>query len=346
MKSPINQIQIGSLAQNLVSQMNEITLNRIGEMTLENARINQVFTNRGKSIAELRNQKIGQGESAIVMASGPSNKHHNPIVPIKSSGFKGALVIPESAMRYLLSNGVIPDLIVTVDPHPTRMIRWFGNPHLTEESLKKDDYYCRQDMDESFANEIATNSEVIQLLKQYGKQLKIAMATSAPKEVVQRVVETGMEIYWWNPMLDDPDQEGSMTSELYRINELPSVNCGGNVGTAGWMMAHAVLNKKHVALTGMDLSYYDGTPYRNTQYYAAMLPLVDKKELGSFFTRIYNPHTQSWFFTDPAYLWYRDVFLEIVEEADCTTYNCTQGGILFGDNIEFIPLRQFLETRI
>ena len=112
------------------------------------------------------------------------------------------------------------------------------------------------------------------------------------------------------------------------------------------MMAHAVLNKKHVALTGMDLSYYDGTPYKMTQYYDAMLKLVDKKELSSFFTRIYNPHTQSWFFTDPAYLWYRDLFLEIVEEADCTTYNCTQGGILFGENIEFIPLRQFLETYI
>ena len=150
--------------------MNEITLNRIGEMALENARINQVFTKQGKSIAELRNQKIGQGESAIVMASGPSNKHHNPIAPIKSSGFKGALVIPESAMRYLLSNDVIPALIVTVDPHPTRMIRWFGNPNLTEEALKKDDYYCRQDMDESFANEMATNNEIMELLNKYGKQ--------------------------------------------------------------------------------------------------------------------------------------------------------------------------------
>ena len=119
---------------------------------------------------------------------------------------------------------------------------------------------------------------------------------------------------------------------------------GWVVGTAAWMMAHAVLNKKHVAVTGMDLSYYDGTPYKKTQYYDAMLKLVDEKELDSFFTRIYNPYTQSWFFTDPAYLWYREVFLEIAEEADCTTYNCTQGGILFGDNIEFIPLSQFLKT--
>ena len=33
------------------------------------------------------------------------------------------------------------------------------------------------------------------------------------------------------------------------------------------MMAGEVLQKQHVALVGMDMSYYDGTPYRNTQYY-------------------------------------------------------------------------------
>ncbi|SVC90237.1 uncharacterized protein METZ01_LOCUS343091, partial [marine metagenome] len=78
MESPSNQVKTGSLVQNLVSQMNEITLNRIGEMNLENARVNQAFIDRGKSLAELRNQQIGQGESAIIMASGPSNKQHNP----------------------------------------------------------------------------------------------------------------------------------------------------------------------------------------------------------------------------------------------------------------------------
>jgi hypothetical protein len=324
--------------------MNQLTLDRIGEMTLENARRNRTFLDQGKSLAELRNQQLGQGGSAIVMASGPSNKRYHPIEPIKSSGFKGALIIPESGIRYLLANGVVPDLIVTADPHPKRMVRWFGDPDLTEEILREDDYFARQDMDEAFANELEVNSEIVQLLEQYGKQLKIAMATSAPKKVVERVLETGMEIYWWNPMLDDPDQEDSMTRELYRINGLPSVNGGGNVGTAAWMMAHAVLNKKHVALTGMDLSYYDGTPYRETQYYDAMLRIVDEKELDPFFTRIYNPYTKTWFFTDPAYLWYREAFLAITEEADCKTYNCTQGGILFGENIEFIPLAQFLET--
>ena len=34
--------------------------------------------------------------------------------------------------------------------------------------------------------------------------------------------------------------------------------------------------------------------------------------------------------------------LEMAEAAECTTYNCTEGGILFGGNIKSIPLNQFL----
>ena len=40
--------------------------------------------------------------------------------------------------------------------------------------------------------------------------------------------------------------------------------------------------------------------------------------------------------------WYRQVFLELAKEADCITYNCTEGGTLFGDPIIFTPLAEFL----
>jgi hypothetical protein len=108
------------------------------------------------------------------------------------------------------------------------------------------------------------------------------------------------------------------------------------------MMAHAVLGKKHVALTGVDFSYYEGTPYRNTQYYREAVALVGESDLDSVYIRVFNPHLAAWFYTDPAYMWYRECFLEMAEEAECVTYNCTEGGILFGDAIRFVPLRDFL----
>src|SRR5262249_30981585 len=148
----------------------------------------------------------------------------------------------------------------------------------------------------------------------------------------------GMKIYWWNPMLDDPDKPDSVTQKLHASNGLPCVNAGGNVGAACWMMADAVLGKRHVALTGMDFSHYDGTSYAQTQYYKELAELVGEDKLDTVFMRVFNPHLESWFFTDPAYMWYRENFLSMVKEGDCKTANCTEGGILFGEGIDFVPL--------
>ncbi len=318
-------------------------MDRIGSMSLDNARNNLQFLNRGKSLAELRGQPIGEGKSAIVVASGPSIKIKDPAPQIRQSGYGGAIICAESAIRYLLTHDIIPDLMVTVDPHPTRIIRWLGDTELTREKLAKDDYFRRQEMDDTFNQELETNQKIIDLLAEFGPQIKIALSTSSSEALVNRVLEIGMEIYWWNPMLDDPESENSITRELAEINGLPCVNAGGNVGAAAFMMADAVLEKKEIALVGMDLSYYDDTPYEKTQYYDAMIKMVDEKDLDSFFIRIHNPHLDKTFFTDPAYYWYCQVFLELAAEADGTVYNCTEGGILFDDPVRFIPLQSFLD---
>jgi hypothetical protein len=245
-------------------------------------------------------------------------------------------------MRYLLRAGIVPDLVVTLDPHPKRIVRWFGDPDLKPENLGVDDYFARQDMDRAFADELRANEEILALLDRHGKGMRIALSTSASPAVVSRALACGMRIYWWNPMYDDPDMPGSVTRGLQAMNRLPCVNAGGNVGAACWMMAHAVLAKKHVGLAGMDFAYYCDTPYRNTQYYREAVALVGEEGLDSIYIRVFNPHLQQWFYTDPAYMWYRNVFLEMALEADCVTYNCTEGGILFGDNVRFVRLRDFL----
>lgn len=334
----------GEWAQKLVADMERITMDRIGAMSLENARRNVQYLGRGRSLAALRDQPIGEGGSAVIVASGPSIKIQDPAKALRLSGYTGAVICAESAIRYLLTNDIIPDLVVTVDPHPTRIVRWLGDPDLTHEKLERDDYFRRQEMDDAFANELEINERLLDLLSEHGPRIKIALSTSSGEALVKRVLDIGMDIYWWNPMLDDPDREDSRTREMAELNGLPCVNAGGNVGAAAFMMADAVLEKEEVALVGMDLSYYDDTPYEKTQYYDAMLKMADKKDLDQFFIRIHNPYLGKWFYTDPAYYWYSRVFLEIAAEADCKIYNCTEGGILFGDHIEFIPFQQFLDA--
>jgi hypothetical protein len=336
-------IEPGDLARALLPDMARITWERHGEMAMANIRRNAALVGRGRSLAELRGAAVGAGDSAIVIAAGPSLRRFDPIPRIKARHYQGALVVTESAIAYCLKAGVVPHLVVSVDPHPGRIVRWFGDPALDEKAVKTDDYYRRQDMDPAFADELRHNRELIALLARHGKAMKIALATSASEAVVRRAIEIGMEIYWWNPMLDDPDGADSRTREAWRLNRLPCVNAGGNVGTAGWMMAHAVLEKKHVALAGMDFAYYDGTPYSATQYYREAVALVGEKALARLYPRLLNPHTGTWFYTDPAYFWYREAFLELVRDADCATYNCTGGGILFGDGITHMALGDFLD---
>ena len=333
----------GELGMKFVARMDQLTLEKIGDEGLTNAARNQAVMHRGRSIAELRGGRIGKGDSAIIIAAGPSIPRRNPIEQIKASGYEGALIATDSALYYCLRNGVVPDLVVTVDPQEG-LIRWFGQPDLDDAEIAKDDYWRRQDMDFAFADELRTNREIMTLLEKYGSQIKIALATCASESLVDRVLDIGMQIYWWNPMFDDPDEPGSKTAALFEANGMPCLNAGGNVGTACYMMGHAVLEKRHVALTGIDFSYYPETPYFNTQYYRDLIDIIGEENLDSAFIRVFNPDLQKEFYTDPAYYWFRDVFLELAADADCVTYNCTEGGILFGDNIHTQPLSEFLKA--
>ncbi|MBH30564.1 MAG: hypothetical protein CMG71_01065 [Candidatus Marinimicrobia bacterium] len=337
-----NNFDYNELGLRLVNQMDRLTFDRIGQEVIQNINYNQHKLKYGQSIAKL-NDAIGPFENAVIIAAGPSIKKMDPISVIKDKEFNGKVVATESGLYYCLKNGIVPDLVVTIDPHKYRIVRWFGNPNLTKEELENDDYYRRQDMDETFSNERKTNDELINLINDHCKGMPIALSTGSSKAVVDRVISVGMDIYWFNPMLDEPNIDASHTMAIHRQNKLPCVNCGGNVGTAAWMILDAVLTAKRIALTGFDYSYYIDTSYVQTQYYNDAVDIFGEGNLDEFFTKIHNPILDKWFYTDPAYLWYRNSFLEMVIDANCVTYNCTNGGILFGDNIIFCRLEEFLE---
>lgn len=334
--------QKGEVGRSLVANMSEITQLRTTEQGLENARLNQSHIETGHSIKSLCQQSFGTNDSALVVAAGPSIKRQNGAELIKNSDYKGAIIATESAMLYCLRHEIVPDLVVTIDPHTTRIVRWFGDPSLNQASLDRDDYFARQDLDESFADQLKANQEILELVNHFGPKMRIALSSSASPAVVDRALESGMEIYWWNPMYDDPDKIDSISRQLHQNNGLPCVNAGGNVGSACWMMADAVLNKQHIGVMGMDFGYYADVPYENTQYYHEAIALVGKENLDSIFMHVHNPHLDQWFYTDPAYMWYKECFMDMVHNTDSRTYNCTEGGILFGDGIEFTTLSQFL----
>lgn len=340
----IGDAEGGNLGRGISSELESITLEKVAKEGFENARKNHDFIADGKDIMELSDGPLAKGDVALVIAAGPSLHRYRTAEIIRKSEFGGVLVSTESSMPWCLRNDIIPDLVVTVDSHPRRIVRWFGDPDLTEEALKEDDYYARQDLDPKIRQDlIRFNEQVIDLIDRHGPTIRLAVSSSASSSVVDRARQSGMDMYWWNPMYDDEDKQGGLTQKIHQMNGLACLNAGGNVGTACWVIAHSVLGKKRVGLVGMDFGYYADTPYTQTQYYKEILDLVGPDRLDEMFIRITNPHLDSEFYTDPAYLWYRDAFLQMAGWTDCETHNCTGGGILFGPGIRWTPLSDFLQ---
>lgn len=311
------------------------------EQTLiKHARANAKHSSRSlKSLPKLQGAKASSG---IVISAGPSTIRRDVVNRILKSGYQGTVIAVDGAYVQCLSKGLIPDFVVTLDPHPTRMVRWFGDPNFAEHS-KKDDFFVRQDLDKTFReNSLSQNKHHIDLVNRFGSRSKMLMASSAPSTVVDRVIESGLDVYWWNPLVDDPQKPQSLTRELFEINKLPCVNTGGNVGSASWILATEILRIPRVALTGMDFGYYSDTPFNETQtYYELLSHLGTDANLEPYFPSYQFPVTQTSHFSDATYSWYRKNFFELFGKSKAHTVNCTEGGVLFGNSLECMRLDDF-----
>ena len=330
------------LARDLIQRMPQLTAQRATELSLGNAKLNQPYVQ--KSVLDLANETSADTfPSALVISAGPSLHRTNGVQRIKKSGYKGPLICADGALGACLRNGLVPDYVVSLDPNRTRVVRWFGDTGLA--MAPDDDYFRRQDLDPYLrTQELKRNQELIELVNKHGPSIKAILATSASQPVTQRCLESGMDVYWWNPIYDDYDAPESLTRQAFEINRVPCLVNGGNVGTSSWVIAHAVLAKQEVAVVGMDFSYAPGTPMENTQYYKEMMEMFGD-QAGDAFITIENPFLNETWFTDPAYYWYNQSFLQMAQEAECTTYNCTEGGILFGEGVEFVSLDGFMESQ-
>jgi 6-hydroxymethylpterin diphosphokinase MptE-like len=326
------------LGRRIASRLAAATAERITGAGLANE--TQTRPHIKHSVLDLAALPFGEGDRAVVVAAGPSLRRRESVKRLARSGFTGTIVAVDSALGACLREGLVPHVVVTVDPHPERIVRWFGDPEL--QAPPTDDYFRRQEMDRTHADdEVAANRQLLKLVDEYGPRLRVAAATSSAPKVVERCRQSGMTLYWWNPMYDDYDKPDSLSRRLHRENGLPCLNGGGNVGTAAWVLTHAVLGKRRIGLVGMDFGYAPGTKYEQTQYYPELRELFGDR-LGEAFIRVENPVTGETWLTDPAYYWFRDVFFEMARETDCETVNCTEGGILCGPEIKAVTLEEFV----
>lgn len=331
------------LSESQLEAIGRATLRKTGELGLRHARENLPYL--GKTVLDLSRSLAGsEPRPAIVVSAGPSLHRRHSVAAIRDSGFDGIVIAVDGALGHCLHAGLVPDYVVTVDPDRFRIVRWFGDTRLSEKP--EDDYYSRQDLDPALhADEVAYNERLIGLVNEYGPRIRALISSSVSPEVSQRCLESGMDMYWWNPMYDDFDEPDSYTRKVVALNKAPAITAGGNVGTASWVLAHAVLGCRDIGMVGMDFGYAPGTAARNTQYYYELAELYGLERAEDGLIEVPNPHLGETWLTDPTYYWYRQSFLALAQEApdDVRTYNCTEGGTLFGDRVEVTPLTSFLE---
>ena len=294
-----------------------------------------------RTIAALGRAEPDRG-SALVLCAGPSLHRHQTAEQITAARYqeRGVLVSTDGALGYCLRHNIIPDFVVSVDPHPTRIVRWFGDPDLAHRP--EDDYFRRQDLDPALAkDEVQSNEELLALVNRAGPKIRAVLSTSVAPSVRDRVLDAGMPVYWWNPIYDDYDAPQSHTRRIFELTRAPCLVTGGNCGTSAWAFAGAILQKTPVAVVGMDLGYHPDTPITFTQYYTELRELFGDR-VSEAYRQVWNPYLQQRWYTDPAYWWYRQGFLELAQQAPFTTQNCTQGGILFGDGVQWNSLETFL----
>tara|TARA_X000000950_G_scaffold67138_1_gene82915 strand:+ start:5651 stop:6676 length:1026 start_codon:yes stop_codon:yes gene_type:complete len=325
-------------------KIKRITEKSLIKIILKNIKFNKNFIidRDNQKLKKLKHKLNKKSNFAVIVAAGPSLRKNDFRNLLKKNRKKILIICADSSLYYLLEKKIIPDLIVTLDPHKDRIIRWFGDENLKISKLRKDNYFRKQDLDVSYKNEIKNNRDVLKLTKKYGSQLNIAACTSSSKKVVERLIKIKAKIFWWHPFLDDVKKKNSITKKVYKIKNLPIINSLGNVGSACWIFAESIFECKKIALLGMDFGYYIDTPLESTQYYNLLKKNFGKKNIKYFYKKIFNKFTKKFYYTDHVYYWYQKIFYEALQNSKAKTFNCTNGGILFKKPIINCSFRHFL----
>ena len=169
---------------NIQKSITKITEKSLVKTILKNIKFNKNFieTNNSGKLRLLIKKLSQKSNLAVIVASGPSLRVNDYRDLLKKNRKKIIIICADSSLYYLLEKKIIPDLVVTLDPHKDRIIRWFGDENLKISNLKKDNYFRKQDLDVSYRNEIKNNRDVLKITKKYGSKLNIAACTSSSKK--------------------------------------------------------------------------------------------------------------------------------------------------------------------
>lgn len=277
------------------------------------------------SARELIPQKVEPNSSAIVIGRGPSIDRYKHLELLANSNYKGTIICTDGAMPKVLKAGITPDkferfVTLTVDAQ-----KW----------------------QENFYND--------PICYKYGDKINCILSTTVAPEVYDAAKRANMKVFWIHTLVDYNEGRASfnkiaglMTRVKNHQRGLPAIQTGGNVGTAAWIIAWSILKRTTVALIGIDHGYYTEIPWEEINYHSEPMP-KDVDQNSEVFKRayptIYNPYFNCYCKQDPPFVYFSNALKEFIQRTTkiVKTINATEGGAIFGDGIECMTLKNFLE---
>jgi len=283
----------------------------------DSVKLLNIFRDNSKSIKNHKSK-----HSAIVIGGGPSVYEKNHLKILADSNYKGAIVCTDRMLAPCLKNGITPKkfpkfFVLTMDPYQIT-IKFYED----------------------------------KLIKKYGKDVSVIMSTCTIHETVEICKKSGLNIFWYHPLIDDfrkPESINKIMNMMSKSDKNPDgftgLQTGGNVGCFSWIFSWAILGCSPIGLNmGVDCD----TPIEKTQHYEQVLNHFDnnKSKVGKRYRRVFNEDLGTESLLDPVFDFYREAFLDLVVRTPrwINTINATEGGSLFGKRIKNMRFVDFLGT--
>lgn len=271
----------------------------------------------GGTLRELIPQGNPEGR-VIIVGRGPSVFRHKHLALLKEYGYKGLLISTDGMLIECLKEGIVPNYVVSVDGSDV-CEKWYDDP----------------------------------LVNMYASKISSVLCTQVSPLVTKKVLRAGFRgPYWFVPTSDRITDKDSITKFqlLMTVSErnpdgIVSMDCGGNVGAASWVLAWSILKRKNIALIGMDLGYPDDMPLGETYYYDRTVECIGALHANIHYETIWHPFFKTKSKIDPAFSSYRQSFLDMLLAAPdwVRTVNATEGGTLFSPQLKCMYFKEWLE---
>ena len=175
------------------------------------------------------------------------------------------------------------------------------------------------------------------------------LANHTHPHIVNEWAEHGCKLVFYTPGISN-EVLPNASSIIGLITDNTELNSGGNAGSFAINIAE-YMKCSPVAMIGMDLSYKIGTPISETQYYANYKEKTGytDSELweNELFKTFHHPFFDTDCIADLMYMTFaeplRDFWIPEFGRRGTRIINCTEGGAIYGDNIECGWFKDFLE---